>query len=145
MRHLLLGILLAQPVWAQTQPASGSLMLEAGLSGGKSPACPGQYAGIQRGVTGPVSLYYMLENYRCVDLAGTAHRIGVSVRVGRLDWPVHPAIRAAVEYDGGERSRTFGASLTAGRRYGARFFVDRGVVSGGEDIVVLHLGGFYSF
>ncbi|MXZ28766.1 MAG: hypothetical protein F4Y72_10770 [Gammaproteobacteria bacterium] len=92
-----------------------------------------------------MSLYYMLENYRCVDLAGTAHRIGVSVRVGRFDWPVRPAIRAAVEYDGGERSRTFGASLTVGRRYGARFFVDRGVVSGGEDIVVLHLGGFYSF
>ena len=140
-----MAILLAQPVPAQAQSESGLPMLEAGLVGGKSPACPGQYVGIRRGVAGPVSLYYMFENYRCVNLAGTAHRIGASVRVGRSEWAVRPAIRAAVEYDGGKFSRTFGASLTAGRRYGAGFFVDRGVVSGGEDLVLVYLGGFYSF
>ena len=46
-------------------------------------------AGHAEGLAGPVSLYYMLENCRCVDLAGTAHRIAVSVR---------PAITAAAAY-----------------------------------------------
>lgn len=46
-------------------------------------------AGHAEGLAGPVSLYCMLENCRCVDLTGTAHRIGVSVR---------PAITAAAAY-----------------------------------------------
>ena len=87
----------------------------------------------------------MVEHYRCVDLAGASSRIGLSVRVGRFEWSVRPAVRGGLEYDSGEVSHTVGASLTFGRRYGARFIVDRGVLAGGASIVLLHIGGYISF
>lgn len=51
-----------------------------------------------------------------------------------------------MEYnDDGDVSHTVGASLTFGRRYGARFIVDRWVVPGGEALVLLQIGGYVSF
>lgn len=144
-RSLLLLCLLAPPVLAEAQEIPGPLMLEAGISGGNSIACPGHYVGIEGRVAGPVSAYGMVEAYRCVDLAGTANRLGVSVRLGRSDWLVRPAVRSGMEYDGGEVSHNVGASLTFGRRYGARFIINRGSVPSGAAIVLLQLGVYVSF
>lgn len=142
MRKLLVAYLLALPVPALAQDAPGRLMLEAGIDGGNSVACPGHYVGIEGRIVGPVSVYGSVDNYRCLDLAGTSSRLGVSVRVGPSDWLVRPALRAGVEYEG---SRIVGASLTLGRRYGARFIVDRQPVSDGTTLVLLQLGGYISF
>ena len=145
MRKLLLVCLLALPMQAQAQEGPGRLMLEAGIVGGNSSACPGQYVGIDGRVAGPLSVYGMVETYRCVALAGSANRIGTSVLLGRQSWAVRPAVRAGIEYDGGDVSHTVGGSLTFGRRYGARFAVDRGVLPGGGTIVLLRMGGYISF
>ena len=120
-------------------------MLEAGIVGGNSAACPRQYVGITGRVAGPVSLYGMVETYRCIDLAGSASRLGSSLRLGRSHWTVRPALRAGIEYDGGDVSHTVGVSLTLGRRYGARILVERGVLQGGGSIVLVHMGGYISF
>lgn len=143
IRKLLLVCLLVLPAQAQEQP--GRLMLEGGLVGGNSAACPGQYVGMEGRVAGPLSLYGMVETYRCVNLAGSASRIGPSVLIGRSSWLIRPAVRAGIEYDGGDLSHTVGAGLTFGRRYGARFFVDRGVLSSGAPIVLIRIGGYISF
>lgn len=142
---LLIACLLVLPAQVQAQEEPGRLMLEAGIVGGNSIACPGRYVGINGRVAGPVSLYGMVETYRCVDLAGSANRIGLSVRLGRARWLIRPAVRAGLEYDGGDVSHNVGASLTFGRRYGARFFVGRGVLSSGASIVLLNMGGYISF
>ena len=83
MRKLLLVCLAALPVQVQAQEAPGRVMLEAGIVGGNSAACPGHYVGIDGRLAGPVSLYGMVENYRCANQAGSANRIGASVLVGR--------------------------------------------------------------
>ena len=53
----------------------------------------------------------MVENYRCVDLAGTANRAGASVLLGRFRWFVRPAPQLGIEYDNGEVSETIGGEL----------------------------------
>lgn len=144
LRKLLLVCLVMLPLQVQAQDSPGRVMLEGGIVGGKSPACPGHYVGINGRVAGPVSLYGMVETYRCIDLAGSANRIGASVQLGRSNWLVRPALRAGIEYDGGEVSGTAGASLTLGRRYGARFIVHLG--DGGDNTLVLfQMGGYISF
>ena len=50
-------------------------------------------------------------------------------------------MRAGLEYDVGTVSPTTGKSLTFGRRYGARFILRLGEVSGGT-LVLLHMGGY---
>ena len=146
MRKLLLVLvcLAVLPSQVRAQEKPGRLMLEAGIVGGNSAACPGHYVGINGRVAGPVSLYGMVESYRCVDLAGSANRVGASVLLGRSRWFVRPALRAGIEYDAGDVSPTAGASLTFGRRYGARFIVHVGNVSGGT-LVLFQMGGCISF
>ncbi|MDE2794995.1 MAG: hypothetical protein OXL34_09275 [Gemmatimonadota bacterium] len=113
------------------QEATGRFMLEAGLVGDNR--CPGRYVGISGRVGGRVSLYGMVETYRCADntgdvinhrLAGSHNQIGASVLLGRSSWLVRPALRAGIQYDGGgDVDPTAGASLTFGRRWGARFIL----------------------
>ena len=88
MRNLLLlACLLAYPSQSLAQDGPGRMMLEAGLVGGNSAACPGHYLGIEGHVAGPASVYGMVENYRCVDLAGASSRLGISVLLGRrIGW-----------------------------------------------------------
>ena len=145
MRKLLLVCLAALPSQVQAQETPGRMMLEAGIVGGNSAACPGHYVGISGRVAGPVSLYGMVETYRCADLAGSANRVGTSVLLGRSRWFVRPALRAGIEYDAGEVSPTAGASLTFGRRYGARFMVHLGNAAGGSSLVLFQMGGYVSF
>ncbi len=145
MRKLVLVFLVALPSQLQAQDAPGRMMLEAGIVGGNSVACPARYVGINGRVAGPVSLYGMVENYRCVDLAGTANRVGASVLLGRSGWFVRPALRLGIEYDNGEVSETIGASLAFGRRYGARFIVHFGDFSRDPAIVLFQMGGYISF
>ena len=121
------------------------LMLEAGIVGGNSAACPGHYVGINGRVGGPVSVYGMVENYRCTDFAGSANRLGVSILLGRYHWLVRPAVRLGIEYDDGDVSETVGASLTLGGRYGARFMVHFGEVPSGGTLVLFQMGGYVSF
>ena len=145
MRKLLFVCLAALPSHVHAQDAQGRLMLEAGIVGGNSVACPAHYVGINGQVAGPVSMYGMVENYRCVDLAGTANRVGASVLLGRSSWFVRPALRLGIEYDNGEVSETVGASFTFGRRYGARFIVHFGDFSRDPAIVLFQMGGYISF
>ena len=128
------------------QETPDRFVLEAGIVGGNSVACPGRYVGINGRVAGPVSLYGMVETYRCADRAGSANRIGASVLLGRSSWLVRPALRAGIEYDGGDDVwPTAGASLTFGRRYGARFILHVGDESGGTALVRFQMGGYVSF
>ena len=145
MRKLLLVCTAALSSLVQAQEPPGRVMLEGGIVGGNSVACPGRYVGISGQVAGPVSLYGMVENYRCVDLAGSANRFGMSVLLGRSKWLVRPALRWGVEYDDGSVSQTSGASLTLGRRYGARFIFHVGNFSQSPPIVLLQMGGYFSF
>ena len=146
MRKLLLACLaVALPSQAQAQEAPDRFLLEAGIVGGNSIACPGRYVGISGRIAGPVSLYGMVENYRCTDIAGSANRIGASALFGRSGWVVRPALRAGIEYDGGDVSPTAGASLTFGRRYGARFILHVGDGSDDTNIVLFQMGGYVSF
>ena len=56
MKRLMVAcLLLATPAAAAAEP--GPLMLEAGIDGGNSIACPGHYVGIEGRVVGPVSAY----------------------------------------------------------------------------------------
>ena len=122
------------------------MMLEAGIVGGNSIACPGHYVGVETRVAGPASAYGMVETYRCAETPSTSSRLGVSLRLGDSGWSMRPAVRTGLEYnDDGDLSHTVGASLTFGRRYGARFIVDRWAVSSGASLVLLHLAGYVSF
>ena len=124
-------------------------MLEAGIVGDSR--CPGRYVGINGQVVGPVSLYGMVETYRCADntgnviyhrLAGSHNQIGASVRLGRSSWLVRPALRAGIQYNGADYvEATAGASLTFGRRWGGRFIVHL-EESGFERF---QMGGYVSF
>ena len=148
MRKLLVLCLLLSPLQVAAQEAEdapGRILLEAGIVGGKSPACPGHYVGLEGRVAGPVSLYAMVENYRCIDLAGSANRLGASVLLGRERWFVRPSLRTGIEYDAGEVSPTVAASLTFGRRYGARFSVHRGDETAAGVLVLFQLGGYITF
>lgn len=139
-------MVLAAPVAAEAQQGRGRMLLEGGIVGGNSPTCPGHYLGIEGRVAGPATLYGMVETFRCTEIPETSSRLGGSVRLVPADWPVRPALRAGVEYsDGGRFSPTFGASLTFGRRYGARFIVDRWNVPDGTELVLLQIGGYVSF
>ncbi|WP_420447299.1 hypothetical protein [Candidatus Palauibacter sp.] len=152
MRELLpacLAVALPSQVQAQeteqAREVPSRFVLEAGFVGGNSIACPGHYVGLSGRVGGPVSLYGMVENYRCADIAGSANRIGASVLLGRSGWVVRPALRAGIEYDGGDVSPTAGASLTFGRRYGARVILHVGDGSDDTNIVLFQMGGYISF
>ena len=106
-RLMILGVLLATPLEAQETPgpsmppvqaqeAQGRLMLEAGIDGGNDIACPGHYVGVKGRVAGPVSVYASVDNFRCVDVAGTTSRGGLSIRIGRGEWLLRPAARAGL-------------------------------------------------
>jgi len=126
---------LASQVQAQEAPdgqePTGRFMLEAGIVGDNR--CPRRYVGINGRVAGPVSLYGMVETYRCADntgnvnyhrLAGSHNQIGASVMLGRSSWLVRPALRAGIQYNGADYvEASAGASLTFGRRWGARFIL----------------------
>ncbi len=144
MRKLLLLGLALLPTQVEAQEKPDRTMLEAGLVGGSGDACPGRYVGIKGRVAGLVSPYGMVETYRCADFGGSANRIGTSVRLGRERWFVRPALRAGVEYDGGDASPTAGASLTFGRRYGARLILHLGEASEGT-LTLFQMGGYVSF
>lgn len=143
-RLLVVCLLVAAPIQAQDAP--GLLMLEAGIDGGNSIACPGHYVGVQTRVADPVSVYANVDNWRCIDAAGTTSRGGLSVRLGRADWLVRPAVRAGLAYDGDDILHTLGASLTLGRRYGGRVILDRQPLADSDDALVLfQIGGYISF
>ncbi len=143
---------------------AGRFMLEAGIVG--DDRCPGRYVGINGQIAGPVSWYGMVETYRCAgpyvtDLggntgmtgvaiplspqAGSHNQIGASVLLGRSNWLVRPALRAGIQYNGGDYvEATAGASLTFGRRYGARFIVH--VDECGSTVCErFQMGGYVSF
>ena len=143
-----------------TNPSTRRFMLEAGIVGDS--LCPGRYVGINGRVAGPVSLYGMVETYRCTGpyvtdlggntgktgiatlvgpLAGSHNHIGASVLLGPSSWLVRPALRAGIQYDGANYVEpTAGASLTFGRRYGARF-----ILHVGESGPRFQMGGYVSF
>ena len=145
------------------QEAPGRFMLEAGIAG-DTRGCPGHYVGINARLSGPVSLYGMVENYRCgertevIDLhggitgtaihprrVGTDNRIGASVRLGRSTWLVRPALRAGIEHGSEDYvGPTAGASLTLGQRYGARFILHI-QECGSTACTRFQMGGYISF
>ncbi len=126
------------------QEAPGRFVLEAGIGGGSS-VCPGHYVGINGRVAGPVSWYGMVWNYRCADRAGSANQIGASVLLGRASWLVRPVLRAGIQYGSGDYVEpTAGASLTFGRRYGARFILHI-EECGSTACERFQMGGYVSF
>jgi len=145
------------------QEAPNRFVLEAGIAGDRR-ACRGYYVGINARVAGPVSLYGMVENYRCAErteiidlgggITGTAHhprrvgsdyRIGASILLGSSSWLVRPALAAGIQYDGGDYFEpTAGASLTFGRRYGARFILNI-EECGSTACARFQMGGYVSF
>ena len=146
------------------QEAPGPFMLEAGFAG-DTRQCPGYYVGINGRVAGPVSLYGMVENYRCSErteafdpkgdaISGTriypAHvasdiRFGAEVVLGRDSWLVRPALRAGILYGSGDYvGPTAGAVLTFGRRYGARFILHV-EECGSTACERFQMGGYVSF
>ena len=145
MRSAWIVLLVLLPFGLHAEQRADRLMLEAGIVGGNSGACPGHYVGINGRVAGPLSVYGMVENYRCAEFAGSANRAGVSLLLGRYDWLIRPALRLGIEYDGGETSETAGASLTFGRRHGARFILHFGELSDGSTLVLLQMGGYVTF
>ncbi len=146
------------------QEELGRFVLEAGIVGGSS-GCPGHYVGINGQVAGPVSLYGMVENYRCAErteafdpkgdaISGTIIypgrvasdiRFGAEVLLGRDSWLVRPALRAGILYGSGNYvGPTGGASLTFGRRYGARFILHF-EECGSTTCERFQMGGYVSF
>jgi len=145
MRRVWIVFLLLLPFGLHAEETTDRMMLEAGIVGGNSAACPGHYVGINGWLAGPLSVYGMVENYRCAEFAGSANRVGVSLLLGRHDWLIRPALRLGMEYDGGDISETAGASLTIGRRYGGRLIVHFGEVPSGTTLVLFQMGGYVSF
>ena len=125
------------------QEELGRFVLEAGIVGGSS-GCPRHYVGINGQVAGPVALYAMVEDSRCAGRAGPATRFGASVLVGRSSWLVRPALRAGVETSTNYVGVSGGASLTFGRRYGARFILQFDEC-GGTASERFQMGGYVSF
>ncbi len=163
MRKLLLLGLVLLPAQAEGQEKPGRTMFEIGLAG-DTRQCPGHYVGINVRVAGPVSLYGMVENYRCsertedIDLGGgitgtaiyprrvaSDIRFGAEILLGRASWLVRPALRAGILYGGGaDAAPTAGASLTFGRRYGARFILHV-EECGSTACARFQMGGYVSF
>ena len=142
--------------------APDRFVLEVGIAG-EHRGCRGQYVGINARVVGPVSLYGMVENHRCggwseaIDLGGgitgTAHhprwvgsdyRFGASVLLGRSSWLIRPALRGGIEYQTNYVGVSGGASLTFGRRYGARFILHV-EECGSSACERFQMGGYVSF
>jgi len=141
-----LACLFLLPTGAVAQDEQGRTLLEAGIVGGNTVACPGYYAAIGHRLVGPVSAYGMIEPYRCVDVPWNSARFGGSLRLGSSAWSVRPALRGGIEYGNvGDVTPTVGGSLTFGQRYGARFVVDRWTVVTGDALVLLQIGGYISF
>ena len=139
-------LLIAAALPAQAQEAPERFLLEAGLVGGNSITCPGHYIGVEGRVAGPLSIYGMIEPYQCTDVPEVSSRLGTSVRFGPARWLIRPALRTGLEYaDTGDVSYTLGGSVTFGRRYGARLVVDRWKLPGGEALVLVQIGGYFSF
>lgn len=127
------------------QESSDRFILEGGIVGGNAKACPAHYAGLSGQVVGAISLYVKIENYRCQDFRGSANRFGASYRIGSPEWLIRPEFSGGVEYDRGDLSPTFAASLLLGRRYGARFSFHIGDVSEAQPITLFQLGGYIRF
>ena len=144
LRILFIVSVLFVPSQLLAQESPDRFMLEAGLVGGSGDACPGHYIRVTGQVVGPLSLYGMVENYRCQSLTGTANRIGVSVLAARSNWLVRPELRTGIEYDGGDVSQNLGIGLVLGQRYGARTTVHFGNVFG-EILVLFQMGGYLRF
>ncbi|MCY4675229.1 MAG: hypothetical protein OXD43_15965 [Bacteroidetes bacterium] len=142
---VILGLIALVVAGARAQDRPDRLMLEAGLVGGNSIACPGHYVGITGRIAGRASLYGMVENFRCADLVGNANRLGLAFRIGPSKWLVRPSLRGGIEYDGGELSQHFAAGLTLGRRRGARFIIHVGEISNGTALILFQMGGYLSF
>ncbi len=146
---LSLACLAASPSQAQVREApdrqeeQGRFVLEAGVVGGNN-GCPGHYVAINGQVAGPVSLYGMVDTSKCVDHAGSANRFGASVLVGRSSWLVRPELRAGIETSNNYVGASGGASLTFGRRYGARFILNF-VECGSTACERFQMGGYISF
>ncbi len=139
-------LLACLPVSPASGQEAGRMLFEAGIVGGSSIACPGHYVGIEGRVAGPVAAFAMVENYQCTEVPETSSRFGASLRLGPAGWWARPAVRGGLNYgDDGDASSILGASLTFGQRYGARFIVDRWVLSTGEALVLLQIGGYVSF
>ena len=137
--------LLVLPAAAQAQEEPGPVLLEAGLVGGNSTACPGHYVAIEGRVVGPASAYAMVEPYQCTEVPKTSSRFGASVLLGRSSWLVRPALRGGMDYADGNVSPTVGANLTLGRGYGARLIVEGWKLPEGDTLVLLQIGGYVSF
>ena len=97
---------------------------------------PGPYVAYLGGNTGQTGIATPVG-----PLAGSHNHIGASVRLGRSSWLVRPALRAGIQSDGSDYVEpTAGASLTFGRRYGARF-----ILHVSEEEVRFQMGGYVSF
>lgn len=101
--------------------------------------------GVQGRVAGPLSVYGNVDNFRCLDVAGTTTRGGASVRIGPASWLVRPAVRGGMAYSGSDVYHTVGAGVTLGRRYGGRVTVDRQPLAGGATLVLIQIGGYIAF
>ena len=144
-RKLFLACLLAMPATAQAQEP-GEMLLEAGLVGGNSVTCPGHYVGVEGHIRYGVAGWGMVENYRCDGPPQTSMRAGLSLTLSPAEWRIRPAVRSGLSYDDdGSTSTTLGASLTMGRKYGARFIVDRWTVPNGVGLTIVQVGAFFSF
>ena len=140
---MVIALMLPLQVSAQQEPPRW--FIEAGLVGGYDAACPGRYAGVNGRATSRLSVFAVIENYRCEVVVGSANRAGLSILVGRPNWFVRPSLRTGLEIDGGELTQTAGASLTIGRRIGARINVIIGNVTSDNPLGIIQLGGFLGF
>ena len=147
MRKLLLACLLALGASAQAQEPT-RMLLEAGIVGGNSTACPGHYMGVEGLITFGVSAYGMVENYRCTELDVEPSRSVADARARpvagtpRVAFPVGSTSNTGTQ---GDVSPTVGASLTFRYRYGARFIVEHWTVPGGAALVLLQVGTYFAF
>lgn len=144
MKKLILVCLLAAAAPAQAQEP-GEMLLEAGLVGGNANTCPGTFVGVEGHIRYGVAAWGMVENYQCDGPPQTSSRVGLALRLAPDVWKIRPALRSGVNYDDGSVSSTLGASVTFGRKYGARFVVDRWALPGGAGVVLMQVGAFFSF
>ena len=95
VRRLMMLCLLVLPAAAQAQEEPRWVLLEAGLVGGNSTACPGHYVAIEGRVVGAASAYAMVEPYQCTEVPKTSSRFGGSVQLGarRLAGSASPSRR----------------------------------------------------
>lgn len=125
---------------------TGEMLLEAGLVGGNANTCPGHFVGAEGHIRYGVSGWGMVENYQCDGPPQTSMRAGLSLRLSPAEWKIRPALRSGLSYDDdGSVSSTLGASLTMGRKYGARVLVDTWKIPNGNRLTLVQVGGFISF